>query len=190
LITAVLCGGTGGRLLGDNPNVLQKCCVEVAGKPFLQWRIEQLLSCGYKDLHFITKGRYAAEVKITVGDYPVHIEDISGDKFQAAGYAAELGKGDAVCIVNGDTWIEVPPYYPAIHPTPLMLVCPPGDQKPNVQVGTSGPPNYLDAGVYWINNEWPQIWHHMVTFDRPYHLNTPKDKVELDAHLRRYSGLG
>jgi molybdopterin-guanine dinucleotide biosynthesis protein A len=188
MITAVLCGGSGGRLLGDNPDVLQKCCVEVAGRPFLHWRIEQLLRCGYTDLHFITKGRYAAEVKMVVGDYPVHIEDISGNKFQAASYAAELGKNDTVCVVNGDTWMDIPPYYDSVHQTPLMLLVPPFEGHPPNVCMRSATPNYLDAGVYWINNEWPQIWEYMVRIgERPYHLNTPKDKVELDAHLRRYS---
>lgn len=188
MITAVLCGGSGSRLLGDNEDVRQKCCVEVAGKPFLQWRIEQLLDCGHRNLHFITKGRYGAEVKQTVGDWPVHIESISGDKFQAVSYAAELGQGETVCIVNGDTWFPVPQYYDFFG-TPLMVVCPPGKQQPNVSMG-QGYPNYLDAGIYWINNNWPQHWKHMFVDQTPYHLNTPKDKEELDAYLRRYSELG
>lgn len=187
MITAVLCGGAGTRLLGLNEDTKQKCCVEVAGKPFLQWRIEQLIACGYNDLHFITKGRYAAEVKMVVGDYPVHIEDISGDKFQAVAYAAELGKGKTVCVVNGDTWINLPPWYDLLG-TPTMVVCPPGNQKPNICLPGSGPiPKYLDAGIYFMKNDWPQLWQHMFINDTPYHLNTEEDKDELDAVLRRHS---
>jgi hypothetical protein len=151
LRVAVLCGGKGTRL-----GAPIKCLVEVAGRPFMDWKIDQLERNGATEVHLLC-GPFVAEFRKRYGfrcwpDAQTGIRDALGSW--------------ADWWTMGDVLLE----QPLSHRNAVYVVR--GEQIAGL---------WLDAGLY----HGPGPWHMVETSAHPYHINTPGDLEETGAHLHR-----
>jgi len=154
----VLCGGKGTRL--GEPI---KCLTEVAGRPFMDWKLEQLELLG------------ASSVTLVVGPF---LREFSARYGSTVGYRADSQSGirDALGDVDGwwamgDVLLDQP-----LEGVGVMFV------RPGVQIAGL----YLDCGLYHGPGPWRMEWTEAV----PYHINTPSDLEKTGAHLRRHGLVG
>lgn len=164
----ILCGGKGTRL--GSPG--QKCCIPIHGRPFLQYRAEQLIRNGATRLWFVTTYEYHDEVRAAIGPGPRIIHDSGHGPFPAIGAAAESVELP-FWVANGDTLLEQP-LWEAARWTMVTTTAVP---RPH------NTPRGLDAGLYYVDQSWPPRWNYFDVKVRPYHLNTPKDVEETSAYL-------
>ncbi len=155
---AVLCGGRGTRL-----GVPIKCLAEVAGRPFMDWKLEQLERCG------------ATHVTLFVGPFffPFHRRYGSRVEYRTdaqAGVRDALGAWDG-WWTWGDTLLEQP-----LEGDGVCFVVP-GDHIAGL---------WLDAGLYHGRGPWQM----RETAARPWHINTPTDLGETGAYLLRHGITG
>lgn len=107
----VLAGGLGTRLrgvVGECP----KCLAPVAGRPFLDWLLDNLELCGFNHIllslghgsdavrAFVAQRASRAEIECIVESEPL---GTGGAIRLALGHARE----DSVFVLNGDTWFDV-----------------------------------------------------------------------------------
>ncbi len=148
---AVLCGGKGTRL--GEPI---KCLTEVAGRPFMDWKLEQLVRMGATDLTLIV-GPF--EQEFARYDLPMVADPQEGIQRALPSlwpWWWTMGdvlleqplRGEAVCFVNRGT-----------------------------QIGGL----WLDCGLYHGRGPWQMV----ETTAQPWHINTPEDLKETGAHLHR-----
>jgi D-glycero-alpha-D-manno-heptose 1-phosphate guanylyltransferase len=106
LETIILCGGQGSRL-GELTSNNQKCILEVNGKPFLQYVINQLKSFGLNKFIFST-GKYSEEVeKIFSSIGIISKEDSPLGTGGAIKLASKYIKNDYFMVVNGDSYCNL-----------------------------------------------------------------------------------
>lgn len=150
---AVLCGGKGTRL--GEPI---KCLTEVAGRPFMDWKLEQLERCGATDVHLLC-GPFMIEFAKRYGKRVLYEVD------EQTGIRDALGAWPWWWTM-GDVLLEQPLEGFAVN----YVV-------PGEQIGGL----WLDAGLYHGLGPWRQV----KTPAHPWHINTPADLEETGAHLRR-----
>lgn len=154
---AVLCGGKGTRL--GEPI---KCLTEVAGRPWMDWKLEQLERCGATDITLMV-GPYAEEF----ARYGLRMIE---DPQKGIGRALR-GLGLSVgWWTMGDVLLEQPLSWPV---GPVVYV------RPGEQIGGL----WLDCGLYYGTGGWRMKETRAI----PYHINTQADREEADAYLRGLS---
>jgi GTP:adenosylcobinamide-phosphate guanylyltransferase len=157
---AVLCGGKGTRL--GEPI---KCLTEVAGRPFMDWKIEQLEWAGATDIQLLC-GPYEKEFRKRYG---ARVWKVTPDN--------QSGVANALRVVNhgwwtwGDTLIAVRLWAPNES---VMLVT----RHPSANLAGI----WLVVGLYYVKR-----LHRLIeTKHGPYHINTREDLEATDAHIRRH----
>lgn len=151
---AVLCGGKGTRL--GEPI---KCLTRVAGRPFMDWKLEQLEGFGADDITLIV-GPFLAEFRARYGHrYCYMVDDQSGVR-------NALGDWDG-WWTWGDTLLDQPPA---------------GDSVCYVVPGTHIAGLWLDAGLYHGLGPWVM----QETTATPWHINDPENLEKTGANLLRY----
>jgi hypothetical protein len=147
---AVLCGGKGTRL-----GAPIKCLAEVAGRPWLDWKLEQLERLGATEIS-LHCGPFAAEFARyghrCIGD------DQTGIRAAIAGWDGWWTMGDVL--------LEQP-----LEGDGVCFVVP-GEQIAGL---------WLDAGLYHGRGPWRMV----ETAAVPYHINTPQDRERAGAYLAR-----
>ena len=110
----VLAGGLGTRLravVSDLPKPL----APVAGRPFLAWLLDRLAANGLRRT-ILACGYMAEAVRDAIGDAWQGMEiaySVEGEPLGTGGairLAAARLQGDAVHVLNGDTWLEYAPH--------------------------------------------------------------------------------
>ncbi len=163
---AVLCGGLGTRL--GYPG--QKCLVPVAGRPFLHWKLDQLVKHGATEIHLLANIHEMDEMNDSVWrwsfggfkEVEFHWDDHAGQR-QAHAWAAKH-MPFIHWLTYGDGLLDVPL---SLSSMPYRWV---NDEFPD------------DAGVGMC---WGQSfrWHRKHTDAVAYHINTPEDLARTEAHL-------
>ncbi len=149
---AVLCGGKGTRL--GEPI---KCLTEVAGRPFMDWKLDQLARMGATDVTLIV-GPF--ERQFARYDLPMIADPQEG--VQRA-----LPRLWPWWWTMGDVLLEQEMHDGARD------VC-------FVNRGTQIGGLWLDCGLYHGRGPWQMV----ETTARPYHINTPDDLAECETYLR------
>ena len=176
MLVIVLCGGRGTRLGASG----QKCCVQIAGRPFLQWKMEQLTRNGATEFMFLTTTPYIQEVRNVVGDWPVAIDRGRGQWHAMSESLDFVPPGETYYISNGDTWVETPLL--TVHP-PTMYVTRNTPEPFNVQSRTA-----LDIGLYCVSSDSVGApWEYQLVNARPFHLNTRESMEALCEAVDRLS---
>lgn len=152
---AVLCGGKGTRL-GEPV----KCLTEVAGRPFMDWKIEQLERCGATDI-VLYCGPFITEFATRYGSRVAYRPD------DQQGISEALGWWDGWWTM-GDVLLEQP-----LEGENVVYVVP-GAQIAGL---------WLDAGLYHGQGPWLM----KETAARPWHINTPDDLARCSENLLRHS---
>jgi hypothetical protein len=154
----VLCGGKGTRL--GEPI---KCLTEVAGRPFMDWKVEQLQLLG------------ATAITLVVGPY---LEQFRRRYGQSVFYRLDpqLGVRHAVGATEG--WWTMGD---VLLDQPLV-----GEHVMFVRPGAQIAGLFLDCGLY----HGPGPWQMRETRAVPHHINTRADLEETGAHLRRHGLAG
>ncbi len=165
---AVLCGGKGTRL-----GVPVKCLAEVAGRPFLDWKLEQLEGFGADDIVLLV-AHGAEEIRAHVGDRCRYIED-DGIGTREAHAAADLP--DPHWLTYGDVLLHVSL---VIAPASYRTVT---ANSPDERYNIDG--WLLDCGLYFFRDRKPCTLQRRVEA-RTWQINTPDDLRRADAHLRRH----
>lgn len=158
---AVLCGGRGTRL--GEPI---KCLTEVAGRPFMDWKLEQLERMGASKV-VLWCGPYVDEFRQRYGSRC----DYDWDDQQGIGPLVDK-MTDGIHWTMGDVLLEQPLEWLAY---PTMYVR--RDDNPNI-AGL-----YLDCGLYFGKRNFRMV----ETWAQPWHINTPEDLRRCDENLRRLS---
>ena len=162
---AVLCGGKGTRL--GEPI---KCLTTVAGRPWMDWKLDQLREQGAFQIHLICGPyinafieRYSNDPTITFSTDPQTGIPAALDAVHAMQWWT---MGDVLCDFGRFT----------IPNHPVMLVR--RDPHPNI-AGL-----YLDCGIYYGKRDFV-----LVETDAPtYHINTIDDLNRAEEHLRASVG--
>lgn len=176
---AVACGGRGTRLGFDG----QKCLVDVGGRPFLHWKLDQLIDGGADEFHLLISHR-PGDVVDAVGSTwqgrPVryHYDDGIGpwaaaDKASEAMPYAPLGP-------HWVTWGDVLVDYPLRESMfPYIVV------TTNHPTEPANTPHGLDAGLY---HRWGKSKRFIpkVIDTRTWQCNTPESLEECRANLARH----
>ena len=152
---AVLCGGRGTRL-----GLPVKCLAVVAGRPFMDWKLEQLERLG------------ASHVSLFVGPFLSEFHKRYGGRVEyrpdgQTGVRDALGSW-AGWWTWGDTLLEQP-----LDDEGGCFVVP-GDHIAGL---------WLDAGLYYGTGPWQM----RTTTAIPWSINTPGELERCGAHLRRHS---
>lgn len=158
---AVLCGGKGTRL--GEPI---KCLTEVAGRPFMDWKLEQLERMGATAITLCC-GPFFDEFSSRYGDDCTYKPD---NQFGIADVVEHLP--DSQYWTMGDVLLEQPLGLPI---APVMYV----RRAPNPNIAGL----YLDCGLYYGKSGFFLY----ETEAQPYHINTRSDLEVCDSHLRRHS---
>lgn len=170
----VACGGLGTRLGYDG----QKCLVPIAGRPFLHYKLDELLANGatqidllvahaWKDVRAATKG-YDVDCIVDDGHGPwAAVERI-------AEYMPEM-----FWVTWGDTLFDQPLDQPY---TPLRFITP----ELGLETANVGK-QFLDAGLYHVHRDrpHPDWWMEQVRHVSTWTINTPEQLERTSAHLRR-----
>jgi hypothetical protein len=155
---AVLCGGKGTRL--GEPI---KCLAEVAGRPFMDWKLEQLERLGASHITLCV-GPFFDEFAARYGDRCTYKPD---NQFGIADVVDNLP--DHTYWTMGDVLLEQPLEWLAY---------------PTMYVRRSDEPNiagiYLDCGLYFGKQNFRLV----ETWAQPYHINTRADLEVCDEMLR------
>jgi len=112
-ITAViLCGGLGTRLrsvISDRP----KCLVEVNGKPFIYYILDQINSAGIKEVVLAVDYKWELIYNIVGINYKDLSIDYSLDQVKQGGTGAALRSAlpytnnSIILVMNGDTYVDI-----------------------------------------------------------------------------------
>lgn len=165
---AVLCGGKGTRL--GEPI---KCLAEVAGRPFMDWKIDQL------------HGQGATRIMLLCGPYQDEFSERYSHRLGVTVHSDEqIGVEPAlrhVATPDWWTWGDTLIHIGRLHtPTlPTMYV-----RRDPANANIAG--IYLDVGLYSDTGNFTLV----ETTAVPHHINTPADRDETDAYLRRYGLFG
>jgi NDP-sugar pyrophosphorylase family protein len=155
---AVLCGGKGTRL--GEPI---KCLAEVAGRPFMDWKIEQLERLGATDIRLVC-GPFLSEFAARYGQRCTYQPD------------PQTGISDALGFWSGWwTWGDT-----------LLEQKPEGENVCYVVPGVHIAGLWLDAGLYHGQGPWQLV----ETNARPRQINTPTDLARCSETLLRYGLTG
>jgi GTP:adenosylcobinamide-phosphate guanylyltransferase len=149
---AILCGGKGTRL-----GAPIKCLAEVAGRPFMDWKLEQLERFGATDIHLLC-GPFRSEFRKRYGSRVVYKPD------RQSGIKAALGFWPWWWTM-GDVLLD----QPLGHRNAVYVVR--GEQIAGL---------WLDAGLYHGTGPWQMVETSAV----PYHINTPDDLARCEAYLK------
>ncbi|MCS6853118.1 MAG: nucleotidyltransferase family protein [Gemmataceae bacterium] len=169
----ILAGGLGTRLrpvLTDRPKVL----APVAGRPFLEFLLDQLVSTGIRDV-VLCVGYGGAAIEATFGACygPLRLryshEPQPLGTAGALAWARPLTRSDPVLVLNGDSYCELDPkawgaWYTASAPAASILATfqldasrfgrvifqPDGDIVRFEEKGASGP-GWINAGRYLLS---------------------------------------
>lgn len=155
---AVLCGGKGTRL--GEPI---KCLAEVAGRPWMDWKLEQLEGLG------------ATHVTLVVGPFFSEFYRRYGPRLEYR-LDAQTGIRDALGTWNG--WWTMGD---VLLDQPLV-----GESVMFVRRGEQIAGLWLDCGLY----HGPGPWRMVETPVVPHHINDPTARGAADAHLRRHGLTG
>jgi MobA-like NTP transferase domain len=168
---AVLCGGLGTRLGYEG----QKCLVPVEGRPFLHWKLDQLIRHGASDIHLLVSYR-AEDVwdSVTAREWDAQVRwhvDAGEGKWAAHDRAVDDGLPFVHWVTYGDCLLDVPlkhSLYPYVYVN---------DEHP------------CDAGVIYT---WGKAKKFLPkhTGARSFHVNTPEDLEVTRASVRRYRVTG
>lgn len=171
---AVACGGKGTRLGVAG----QKCLVEVAGRPFLAWKLDQLVERGADELHLLVSHRAGDVVELVGAQWegiPVryHHDDGIG-AWEAADRAAEH-MPFAHWFTYGDVLVDYPlreSMFPYIIVTTAL----------NGEEANYG--SWLDAGLY---HRWGKCRRFIPKFIKTptVQINTPDALRDAHAALAR-----
>lgn len=109
----ILAGGPGMRLRPEVSEV-PKPMAEVAGRPFLEWQLEQLRDHGITDI-VLSVGYGAKTIRDHFADgeaFDVSIRYVEEDERRGTGGAVRMAEPllvdeDAFVVINGDTYLEV-----------------------------------------------------------------------------------
>jgi D-glycero-alpha-D-manno-heptose 1-phosphate guanylyltransferase len=168
----ILCGGLGSRLrsvIGAS----QKAVVDIDGRPFLYYVIEELAKAGIQDLVFCTHFQ-SEQVESVVAELPAD----SARKVAIVREPSAMGTGGAILYalsqiqyegpfiaLNADTYLHARAYQSAMNATPPVIVVTPIDDcerygavqlnDQNVveavtEKGKTGP-GLISAGVYGLH---------------------------------------
>lgn len=155
---AVLCGGKGTRL--GEPI---KCLTEVAGRPFMDWKLEQLERIGATYITLVV-GPFKAEFKARYGSSVKYFED------------NQTGIADAVYWFDHDMFWTMGD---VLLEQPLVSL-----RQPTIYVRRDDNPNiagiYLDCGLYYGKANFRLV----ETEAKPYHINTRVDLERCEDFLR------
>ncbi len=155
---AVLCGGKGTRL--GEPI---KCLTEVAGRPFMDWKLEQLERQGATKVTLIC-GPFFHEFFDRYGDRVSYITDAQtgiADALQSVGDHEYWTMGD-VLLEQPFEWLAYPTMYVRRSDTPNIAGL------------------YLDCGLYFGKRNFRLL----ETWVTPYHINTRQDLERCEDFLR------
>lgn len=162
---AVFCGGKGSRL-----GVPVKCMVETAGRPWMDWKLDQLERCG------------ASRVTLLVAHGADEFRTRYGNRVEfVADGGTEIPWGnvpDGAWWTYGDVLVEVPLWVPE---EPTLVVTRNSPREP-LNIGGK----YLDAGLGFGLMPW--MLHEVPV--RTWQINTPESWGEADAYLRGYRVVG
>jgi hypothetical protein len=175
----VLAGGTGTRLGYDG----QKCCIPIAGRPFLHWKLDQLYEHGATHIDILVS-HAKAEVAETVHLFPditLYEDPGTGPWNAIRWYALSQRPPKSFLVTYGDTLLDVP--FPDVVNSMLVT----RHTGPHIRPNLLG--EWVDAGLYRIGADHPfaERWRFLPTATRPWTLNTPEQYEETDAYLRRHS---
>ncbi len=165
---AVLCGGKGTRL-----GAPVKCLAEVAGRPFLDWKLDQLEHHGADDIVLlVAHGKEA--IRAHVGDRCRYIEDDGIGPWDAHAHA----------FFTEPHWLT---YGVVLVDLPLEELDDPyswiTSNSPDEPFNRFG--EWLDCGLYFMRYDSPTHFYRK-TDVRTWQINTPDDLRRADAHLRRH----
>ena len=170
----ILAGGTGRRL--GYPG--QKCCIPIAGRPFLHWKLDQLYEHGATDIDILVS-HAAGEVARVTADFPVNlIEDPGEGPWNAVRwYALTHAQAASFIVTYGDTLLDVP--FPDKSPS-MVVTRHTGPYLPSNLLG-----EYIDAGLYRVARDHPlsTMWRFIETSHRPWTCNTPEQYAETEKYL-------
>lgn len=174
----VLAGGTGRRL--GYPG--QKCCVPIAGRPFLHWKLDQLTEQGATEIDMLVSHAWR-EVEETVAPYPSVrlLEDPGEGPWNAVRwYAHHHASTRAFIVTYGDTLLDCE--FPDTSPS-MVVTRHTGPYLPSNLLG-----EYIDAGLYRVSRDHPlsTMWRFVETSVRPWTINTPEQYEETSAYLDRH----
>jgi len=155
---AVLCGGKGTRL--GEPI---KCLAEVAGRPFMDWKVEQLERHG------------ATHLTLVVGPFFSEFHRRYGSRFE---YRTDAQGGIRAAIGGWRGWWTMGDV--------LLDQRLEGDGVCFVRAGEQIAGLWLDCGLY----HGPGPWQMVPTAAVPWHINTRADMEKTGAHLRRHGLAG
>lgn len=149
----------------------QKCLVDVAGRPFLYWKLEQLVANGATELHLLCSYRYLDVMDaVDAWDHDTlviyHLDDGIG-QWAAHDKAVDEGLPFVHWLTYGDSLLDVPLAHSKL---PYVYV---NDEHPR------------DAGVIYTWGKAKKFIPKYTT-ERAHHLNTPADLEETRAHIRGY----
>lgn len=147
-----MCGGRGTRL-----GAPIKCLAEVAGRPFMDWKLEQLERFGATDIHLLC-GPFRDAFKRRYGSRVLCEEDDQTGIRDALGYWPWWW-------TMGDVLLD----QPLIHRNAVYVVR--GEQIAGL---------WLDAGLY----HGPGPWQMVETTAVPYHCNTSADLARCESYLK------
>lgn len=102
----ILCGGLGSRL-GELTSNKQKCLLDVNGKPFLQYIIDQLMSFGLNKFIF-SAGKFSDEVERTFSKVGIISKEESPlGTGGAIRNSLKYVENDHFIVVNGDSYCNI-----------------------------------------------------------------------------------
>ncbi|MFL9886084.1 sugar phosphate nucleotidyltransferase [Paraburkholderia agricolaris] len=175
----ILCGGLGSRLrsvIGAS----QKAVVDIDGRPFLYYVIEQLAKAGIRDLVFCTHFQ-SEQVESVVADLPAdparNVAIVREPSAMGTGGAvlyalSQLQYEGPFIALNADTYLDASAYQSAAEAAPPVIVVTPiddcerygavqMDENRQVQAVTEKGkigPGLISAGVYGLHTR------HLTTF--------------------------
>ena len=179
-LVVIACGGRGIRLGYEG----QKCCVPVAGRPFLHWKLDELVCNGATDIILLVS-HHADETIETAqqwGTVAWKRDEGRGPWQAVTELAACFYTDDPFWVTWGDTLYD----HPIEGPAPLRyLTTELGDERPNVG-------KLLDAGLYHVKQSDPApTWFMDRVTDIPtWTINTPEQLARTSAHLVRHGQPG
>jgi NDP-sugar pyrophosphorylase family protein len=166
---AILCGGLGTRL-GDLTKDTPKCLVDVNGKPFLVYVLEEAARQGITKV-VLCVGHLAEQVRWTIGNGSHLGLEVaySRDGEQSLGTAGALLSAASLLdedffVLYGDSYLTVDyaavqAAYEAQDCLGLMTVCePPPGYRPNVRLGG------LPRRVVAHDKHWPPAGAHHIDY--------------------------
>lgn len=168
---AVLCGGKGTRL-GYSP----KCLIPTCGRPFIEYKIEQLITQRFTDITLLV-GPFVRDFMYLAGKYPQVTALVRDDQ---TGVENALHQYEKVTGLPLEWWCN--------GDTLLYLIAPIPKTVPDRSIGLATthliePPNvngeFLDAGLYY---GWPPFeWR--ICESKPRTINTPAQHADTEKYL-------